>query len=107
MVLGFERILRSFVALRIGKLHFVVVGPILDILLILIQTLTSRLLVISLLHCPVKLVRWVTGELGQLGSVHSQDLLSKLVSHVLDHLLSSSFLENLLIHCNHILFLKC
>jgi len=39
--------------------------------------------------------------------MHTEDLITELVSHVFDHFFSSPFFENLLVHCHHILLFKC
>jgi len=46
-------------------------------------------------------------KLGQFSSMHTEDLITELVSHVFDHFFGSPFFENLLVHCHHILFFKC
>jgi len=49
----------------------------------------------------------MSGKLGQFSSMYTEDLITKLVSHVFDHFFSSTFFENLLVHCHHILLFKC
>ena len=106
MVFSFKWINWSSIYLCIREFHVIVIGPEFDILLVLIQALASWLFVVSLLHCPIKLICWMASKFRKLRSMHTKYLLSKFSSHVLYHLLSSPLLQNLLVHRNNILLFK-
>lgn len=98
LMLGLERVDWSFLTRRICQLHLIILGPILNILLILIQTLTLRIWEVRFLKSPIELVGWVTGEFRQLSTVNTKNLSSKFASHILNHFLSSLFFENVFVH---------
>ena len=97
-----EWIDRSLETSGVGQLDLVIVCPVLSLLLEEVQTLAPRSFVVGLLVSPVVLVILVTGELGELSTMDTQDLVAELLGHVLDHLLHSALLESSLIESNSI-----
>lgn len=106
VVLSFEWVDWACFASCVGQLHLVIYCPVLHVLAIEIQTLAIRRFVPGFLHCPIELVVWMSLKLRKLGTVHSQDLVAKLLGHVLDHFFGPPFFQNLFIHSHHILLLE-
>ena len=82
----------------ISQLYLIQVGPVFVLLFQKILRLASWRFIVVLLHGPVKLVSWMTGEFGKLLAVDSENLVSKFDCILFDHFLDSSLFKHSSVH---------
>ena len=93
----FERAVGSRQACCVRELHLIVIRPVLPLLIEEAEAHGSWFVDEALILLPVETVG-STGELRQLLAMDAKNLVTELLRHVLDHILSAAFFEQLSIH---------